>query len=56
MHPWDIAALVPCVREAGGVAAPLDDEVDDIVHGGSLITAGSPALLDAVRALLQPEA
>ncbi|PSQ97383.1 MAG: inositol phosphatase [Bacteroidetes bacterium SW_9_63_38] len=54
MHPWDVAALVPCVREAGGVAAPLDTTVDDIVHGGSLVTAGSPALLDAVRTLLQP--
>lgn len=56
MHPWDIAALVPCVREAGGVAAPLDDNVDDIVHGGSLVTAGSPALLEEVRTLLQPDA
>lgn len=54
MHPWDIAALVPCVREAGGVAAPLDESVDDIVYGGSLITAGSRNLLDDVRTLLQP--
>jgi histidinol-phosphatase len=56
MHPWDIAALVPCVREAGGVAAPLDDSVDDIVFGGSLVTAGHPDLLEDVRSLLQPTA
>jgi histidinol-phosphatase len=54
MHPWDIAALVPCVRESGGVAAPLDDTVDDIVFGGSLVSAGSQELLDDVRSLLQP--
>jgi histidinol-phosphatase len=54
MHPWDVAALVPCVREAGGVAAPLDPAADDVVFGGSLVTAGSEALLEAVRTLLQP--
>jgi len=55
MHPWDIAALVPCVREAGGGAAPLDANEDDIVFGGSLISAGSEALLNDVRTLLQPD-
>ncbi len=54
MHPWDIAALVPCVREAGGVAQPLDPNADDVVFGGSLVTAGSEALLHEVRTLLQP--
>lgn len=56
MHPWDIAALVPCVREAGGVAQPLDPDSrrDDVVFGGSLVTAGSEALLHEVRDLLQP--
>lgn len=55
MHPWDVAALVPCVREAGGVAEPLDPEADDVVFGGSLISAGSEALLEDVRPLLQPK-
>jgi histidinol-phosphatase len=55
MHPWDIAALVPCVREAGGVAASLDENEDDIVFGSSLITAGSETLLTDVRTLLQPD-
>jgi len=54
MRPWDVAALVPCVREAGGVAAPLNEEEEDIVFGGSLVTAGSESLLRDVRALLQP--
>ena len=56
MHPWDVAALVPCVREAGGVAAALDPDADDVVFGGSLVTAGSEALLEAVRTTLRPDA
>lgn len=55
MHPWDVAALVPCVREAGGVAQPLDPEADDVVFGGSLVTTGSESLLREVRSLLQPD-
>jgi histidinol-phosphatase len=55
MRPWDVAALVPCVREAGGVAQPLDPRENDVVFGGSLITAGSEALLEETRTLLQPD-
>ncbi|PSQ63140.1 MAG: inositol phosphatase [Bacteroidetes bacterium QH_10_64_19] len=55
MHPWDIAALVPCVREAGGVAQPLDADEEDVVFGGSLVTAGSESLLRTIRTLLQPD-
>jgi len=55
MRPWDVAALVPCVREAGGVAQPLDPNAEDVVFGGSLVSAGSKSLLHEVRALLQPE-
>jgi len=54
MSPWDIAALVPCVREAGGVARPLAPEAESVVYGGTLVTAGSEALLDEVRTLLRP--
>ena len=55
MHPWDVAALVPCVREAGGVAESLDPEADDVVFGGSLVTASTGSLLQEVRHLLQPD-
>ena len=54
MRPWDVAALVPCVREAGGVAEALDEEADDVVFGGSLVTASSPELLQNVRTVLRP--
>jgi histidinol-phosphatase len=55
MSPWDIAALVPCVREAGGVARPLDPDAERVVYGGSLVTAGSEALFDAVQTTLRPD-
>jgi len=54
MSPWDVAALVPCVREAGGVAEPIDNPDADVVFAGSLITASHPALLRTVRSVVQP--
>ena len=54
MSPWDVAALVPCVREAGGVAEPLDGPAADVVFAGSLLTASSAALAQTVRAILEP--
>lgn len=54
MHPWDIAALVPCVREAGGVVEPIDPDVDEIISGGSLVSAASQTLIDDVRTVLEP--
>src|SRR5262245_29587193 len=38
MNPWDIAALVPCVEEAGGVATDLEGRRDDIVWRASLLS------------------
>lgn len=44
MKPWDIAALVPCVREAGGVATSLEGDAEGVVDSGSLVTSSDPAL------------
>ncbi|MBW4697084.1 MAG: inositol monophosphatase family protein [Aphanocapsa lilacina HA4352-LM1] len=54
MNPWDTAALVPCVREAGGVAATLEGNEDAVVFGGNFICACSPALLHEALAVLSP--
>jgi len=52
MQPWDSAALVPCIREAGGAACCIDGSVENLVFGGSLITAASATLIDdAVRVM-----
>ncbi len=52
MKPWDIAALVPCVREAGGVATSLEGDADGVVDSGSLVTSSDPALHREVLATL----
>ncbi len=52
MYPWDIAAIVPCVEEAGGVAATVSGQRENVVFGGSLITAASPALLNDIVEVL----
>ena len=54
MKPWDSAALVPCIREAGGVAIATSGGGDGVVDAGSLITCCDPGLaaglVDALHA------
>jgi len=45
MQPWDIAAMVPCVREAGGVAASLAGDEANVVFSGSLVSASDETVL-----------
>ena len=52
MKPWDIAALVPCVREAGGVATSLEGDADGVVFSGSLVSSSDPELHRHVLATL----
>lgn len=42
MAPWDTAALVPCVEEAGGVCSDVFGERDGVVRSGSLLCAAGP--------------
>jgi histidinol-phosphatase len=51
LKPWDIAALVPIVREAGGRITDADG-ADDLGSGSALATNG--VLHDAVLARLRP--
>ena len=48
---YDIAALIPIVKGAGGAVGTWDGK--DPSHGGNIIAATSPALLDEVYALMQ---
>src|SRR5262245_35736586 len=57
MHPWDVAALVPCVEEAGGVATDLAGRRENVVFSGSLLTSSGPALHGEILAeLARPHA
>jgi histidinol-phosphatase len=53
MNPWDIAALVPCIREAGGTLTSIDGK-EDVVWQPSLVASATPELhakvLECVRA------
>lgn len=52
MAPWDIAALVPCVEEAGGTVSTLAGARAGVVYGGSLLSASSAALQQEIVAAL----
>jgi histidinol-phosphatase len=54
MHPWDIAALAPCVREAGGVLTSLDGN-DEVVWQPDLVASANPRLHAQVLKLLKSE-
>jgi histidinol-phosphatase len=53
MNPWDIAAVAPCVREAGGAITSLDGN-EDVVWQPNLVASATPALHTAVLQALQP--
>ncbi len=52
MSPWDIAALIPIVREAGGSCT--DWKFEENIFGGDGVSC-APGLLEALRPVLQPE-
>jgi len=54
MNPWDIAALVPCIEEAGGTVTNLAGDRHNIVFGGSLLSSCGGPLHETVLQLLQP--
>jgi histidinol-phosphatase len=53
MNPWDIAALVPCVEEAGGVVSDLNGARENVVWRPSLVRSANNELhhqvLDKLR-------
>lgn len=56
MQPWDIAALVPCIEEAGGVCSAIDGRREGVVFSGSLVAASDATLLDEVVGVLNRRA
>jgi myo-inositol-1(or 4)-monophosphatase len=51
LHPWDVAAGVLLVREAGGFVGAIEPEGDP-VEGGSILAA-NPAVFEALRGVLR---
>jgi histidinol-phosphatase len=48
MKPWDIAAVVPCILEAGGVISDLSGRADDMIGRSSTVAASSEGLRRAL--------
>lgn len=51
MAPWDIAALVPIVEEAGGRLTTLAGGRENVIDGGSLISTAGPIHEEVLRIL-----
>jgi fructose-1,6-bisphosphatase/inositol monophosphatase family enzyme len=51
MHPWDIAAVAACVREAGGVLTSFDGN-EDVVWQSDLVASANITLHRQVLRLL----
>lgn len=52
MKPWDIAALVPCIEEAGGIATDLQSDRINISNSTSLISSCNPILHDQILQII----
>lgn len=51
-EPWDAAALIPCIEEAGGIAGTADGETQNVTFSGSLLTCANRSLYRAIVAIL----
>lgn len=52
MNPWDNAALIPCILEAGGVLSDISGNTDNLVHAPNLVTAANSDLLKDILSTL----
>lgn len=53
LAPWDVAAGLAILAEAGGVWSRMDGTPLDPVRDGSVLAANSPALLEALGAVVR---
>ncbi|WP_446469569.1 inositol monophosphatase family protein [Xenorhabdus stockiae] len=56
MKPWDSAAILPCIKEAGGDFCALNGSRKRAMFGGSLVSACNSALLDQVVEVMNSRA
>ena len=53
MNPWDNAAIIPCVLEAGGLISDGHGNNNDLVHAESLLCSASRDLHDEILATIK---
>lgn len=52
MKPWDVAALIPCITEAGGVVSSMDGEFDEVVFKDSILSSANSRIHDEALRLV----
>lgn len=55
LAPWDVAAGLCILEEAGGVWSRVDGDESDPLQAGSVLAANSPGMLQALGTLLREE-
>ncbi len=55
MQPWDNAALIPCVREAGGYVADIRGGTENLTFAGSLMSTSCPELMHQALHAMRPD-
>jgi histidinol-phosphatase len=53
MQPWDSAAIIPCIEEAGGIVTTLSGQRDGVVFGDNLLASCDISLHREILALLR---
>ena len=53
MNPWDNAAIIPCVLEAGGTLSDGNGNTNDLVHAESLLCSASKDLHEEILATIK---
>jgi len=53
VNPWDVAAVTPCVREAGGVFTSLDGNQDVVWESDAVASANAKLHAEVLRSLQQ---
>lgn len=48
MNPWDNAALIPCILEAGGIISDIQGNTDNLVFAPNLVTSANQELHDDI--------
>jgi histidinol-phosphatase len=53
VHPWDIAALIPCIEEAGGTVSDLEGRREGVVWRSNFLSSSTPELQAEILSVLR---
>jgi len=53
VHPWDIAALIPCIEEAGGTVSDLEGRREGVVWRPNFLSSSSVELHREILSAMQ---